>query len=141
MGVWRVRMDERHLVSAVQKTGQSTWFEILDFGCDEKDYGKTYSLRHAEDIEFTEQEGDDDEDGGHDNEDDEDDDDVDEDNGEDDDDEENDDDGEDEFDEEEDYSEDAPPNFATIIDDGMVGELGSDWDGDDVGNGVIILDD
>ncbi|KAJ3303511.1 SCF ubiquitin ligase complex subunit cdc4, partial [Blyttiomyces sp. JEL0837] len=31
-GVWRVRMDERRLVSAMQKEGGQTWFEVLDFG-------------------------------------------------------------------------------------------------------------
>ncbi|KAI9207575.1 WD40-repeat-containing domain protein, partial [Polychytrium aggregatum] len=30
-GVWRVRMDERRLVCAVQKDQQRTWFEVLDF--------------------------------------------------------------------------------------------------------------
>ncbi|KAJ3199437.1 SCF ubiquitin ligase complex subunit cdc4, partial [Dinochytrium kinnereticum] len=31
-GVWRVRMDERRLVAAVQREGGGTWFEVLDFG-------------------------------------------------------------------------------------------------------------
>ncbi|ORX54302.1 hypothetical protein BCR36DRAFT_348454 [Piromyces finnis] len=31
-GVWRVRMDERRLVCAVQREGGRTWFEVLDFG-------------------------------------------------------------------------------------------------------------
>ncbi|ORX78397.1 WD40 repeat-like protein [Anaeromyces robustus] len=31
-GVWRVRMDERRLVCAVQREGNRTWFEVLDFG-------------------------------------------------------------------------------------------------------------
>ncbi|KAJ3104441.1 SCF ubiquitin ligase complex subunit cdc4 [Phlyctochytrium planicorne] len=31
-GVWRVRMDERRMVSAIQKERGRTWFEILDFG-------------------------------------------------------------------------------------------------------------
>ncbi|KAJ3191582.1 SCF ubiquitin ligase complex subunit cdc4, partial [Irineochytrium annulatum] len=31
-GVWRVRMDERRLVSALQREGNRTWFEVLDFG-------------------------------------------------------------------------------------------------------------
>ncbi|KAJ3051144.1 SCF ubiquitin ligase complex subunit cdc4, partial [Rhizophlyctis rosea] len=31
-GVWRVKMDERRLVCAVQKEGSATWFEVLDFG-------------------------------------------------------------------------------------------------------------
>ncbi|KAJ3114266.1 SCF ubiquitin ligase complex subunit cdc4 [Phlyctochytrium bullatum] len=31
-GVWRVRMDERRMVSAIQKEGGRTWFEVLDFG-------------------------------------------------------------------------------------------------------------
>ncbi|KAJ3177245.1 SCF ubiquitin ligase complex subunit cdc4 [Gaertneriomyces sp. JEL0708] len=30
-GVWRVRMDERRMVCAVQKEGGRTWFEVLDF--------------------------------------------------------------------------------------------------------------
>ena len=33
-GVWRVRMDERRLVCALQKEGGRTWFEVLDFGDD-----------------------------------------------------------------------------------------------------------
>ncbi|KAI9327236.1 WD40-repeat-containing domain protein, partial [Zopfochytrium polystomum] len=33
-GVWRVRMDERRLVTAMQREGQATWFEVLDFGTD-----------------------------------------------------------------------------------------------------------
>lgn len=32
--VWRVRMDERRLVCAVQREGGRTWFEVLDFGSD-----------------------------------------------------------------------------------------------------------
>ncbi|KAJ3035213.1 SCF ubiquitin ligase complex subunit cdc4 [Rhizophlyctis rosea] len=31
-GVWRVKMDERRLVCAVQREGSATWFEVLDFG-------------------------------------------------------------------------------------------------------------
>ncbi|KAI9029264.1 WD40-repeat-containing domain protein [Hyaloraphidium curvatum] len=31
-GVWRVRMDERRLVCAVQREGSRTFFEVLDFG-------------------------------------------------------------------------------------------------------------
>ncbi|KAJ3098279.1 SCF ubiquitin ligase complex subunit cdc4 [Phlyctochytrium planicorne] len=31
-GVWRVRMDEQRLVCAVQREGDRTWFEVLDFG-------------------------------------------------------------------------------------------------------------
>jgi F-box and WD-40 domain protein CDC4 len=30
-GVWRVRMDERRLVCAVQREDDTTWFEVLDF--------------------------------------------------------------------------------------------------------------
>jgi hypothetical protein len=33
-GVWRVRMDERRLVTALQREGGRTWFEVLDFGED-----------------------------------------------------------------------------------------------------------
>ncbi|KAJ3192134.1 SCF ubiquitin ligase complex subunit cdc4 [Irineochytrium annulatum] len=32
MGVWRVRMDERRMVSALQREGGKTWFEVFDFG-------------------------------------------------------------------------------------------------------------
>lgn len=39
-GVWRVRMDERRLVAAVQKGQNETWFEVLDFGCPEEEIGK-----------------------------------------------------------------------------------------------------
>ncbi|KAJ3090331.1 SCF ubiquitin ligase complex subunit cdc4 [Quaeritorhiza haematococci] len=31
-GVWRVRMDEQRMVSAVQRENGRTWFEVLDFG-------------------------------------------------------------------------------------------------------------
>lgn len=31
-GVWRVRMDERRLVTALLKEGGQTWFQVLDFG-------------------------------------------------------------------------------------------------------------
>lgn len=31
-GVWRVSMDERRLVTAVQREGGRTWFEVFDFG-------------------------------------------------------------------------------------------------------------
>ena len=31
-GVWRVQMDRRRLVTALQKEEQQTWFEVLDFG-------------------------------------------------------------------------------------------------------------
>ncbi|KAJ3114857.1 SCF ubiquitin ligase complex subunit cdc4 [Phlyctochytrium bullatum] len=31
-GVWRVRMDERRLVCALQRENERTWFEVLDFG-------------------------------------------------------------------------------------------------------------
>lgn len=34
-GVWRVKMSERYLVAAVQKEDGKTWFEILDFGCED----------------------------------------------------------------------------------------------------------
>lgn len=36
-GVWRVRMDERRLVCAVQRDGARTYFEVLDFGAEVED--------------------------------------------------------------------------------------------------------
>ena len=47
-GVWRVRMDERRLVCAVQKEQGRTFFEVLDFAEDADD-GETSD---AEDVSF-----------------------------------------------------------------------------------------
>lgn len=42
-GVWRVKMSERYLVTAVQKDEGKTWFEVLDFGCGSVDTSSSAS--------------------------------------------------------------------------------------------------
>lgn len=38
-GVWRVCMNERRIISAVQKEGSKTWFEVFDFGGEDAGLG------------------------------------------------------------------------------------------------------